>query len=249
MNYKMEIRDISESISVQRHALKLGYTFYGSKARRNPLGTPRWTNKRYLLFEASLINTYGNGPRHYQESNCVEITPEQFLTLTEVGGEINMKTDKTEKLKRDIEEMKNKLNSMESTLDEMEKKQKDSGWYNGGYGFGINCRGEVYPTNNPDKIDKADNLFSSEEKAERIAGEQNLWRKIRRFADENNDEPEKSRYYLYQHASLIGNIILIGEYDRGVRDFGGIYFSSENIAQKALNLHKEDLIKYFKGRN
>ena len=251
MNYKIHVKSSEESEAIQEHAFKLGYVWYKGVPKAVTL-----TTMPYLLFEnkdlCGMAYMYSGKDTSLFESNpATEITVEQFLTLTEVGGEIKVKICKTTKLKEDIEDMKNKLNSMENTLDEMEKNAKDSGWYNSVSGgirakFGINSRGEVYITKSCKELKENCNLFSSKEKAERIAFEQLLWRKMQRFADENNVEFGDIAFYIYFNME---ETLLKVSHHVISRDFGGIHFSSEELAQKAIDLNKEDLIKYFKGRN
>ena len=96
---------------------------------------------------------------------------------------------------------------------------------------------------------KTANYFSTKEKAEEINFKQTLFRKLQRFSDENGgNEIDYSRGSC-QHKWFI-------EYDKDeqlfsvsyyydVRVFGTVYFCSKEVAQQAIELFKEDLIKYF----
>ena len=92
------------------------------------------------------------------------------------------------------------------------------------------------------------NYFSTVEKAKEISFKQELFRKLQRFSDENggneiywNDE-ENDVYgiaYDYIHNEL-GPIST-----DWIREYGQIFFKTEEIAEQAIELFKEDLIKYY----
>lgn len=97
-------------------------------------------------------------------------------------------------------------------------------------------------------MDRA-NYFSSREKAEEIDFEQTLFRKLKRFSDENGGSEIDYSCGSCQHKWFI-------EYDKDeqlfsvscyydVRVFGTVYFSSKEVAYKAIEIFKDDLIKYF----
>lgn len=97
-------------------------------------------------------------------------------------------------------------------------------------------------------MDKA-NYFSIKEKAEEIDFEQTLFRKLKRFSDENGGSEIDYSRGSCQHKWFI-------EYDKDeqlfsvscyydVRVFGTVYFSSKEVAYKAIEIFKDDLIKYF----
>lgn len=97
-------------------------------------------------------------------------------------------------------------------------------------------------------MDRA-NYFSIKEKAEEIDFEQTLYRKLRRFSDENGGSEIDYSRGSCQHKWFI-------EYDKDeqlfsvscyydVRVFGTVYFSSKEVAYKAIEIFKDDLIKYF----
>ena len=92
------------------------------------------------------------------------------------------------------------------------------------------------------------NYFSTVEKAKEISFKQELFRKLQRFSDENggneiywNDE-ENDVYgiaYDYIHNEL-------GPINTDwIREYGQIFFKTEEIAEQAIELFKEDLIKYY----
>lgn len=88
------------------------------------------------------------------------------------------------------------------------------------------------------------NYFSTREKGEEIEFKQRLFRKLQRFADENNEEIDWNattpKYYIDYVGDELGVEIVILS-----RSFGVVYFSSEELAEQAIKLFKEDLLKYF----
>lgn len=92
------------------------------------------------------------------------------------------------------------------------------------------------------------NAFSTKEKAEEINFKQTLFRKLQRFSDENggskinwNDEDQDKYYIYYDHQSKRLEVNL----NWCIQEYGKIYFISEEVAEKALELFHDDLIKYF----
>lgn len=92
------------------------------------------------------------------------------------------------------------------------------------------------------------NYFSTKEKAEEIDFKQTLFRKLQRFSDENGgdeidwtnaDERKLRIFYDYED----GTFEVEGDYS--FRDLGQVYFSTEDVARKAIELFHDDLIKYF----
>ena len=96
---------------------------------------------------------------------------------------------------------------------------------------------------------KTANYFSTKEKAEEINFKQTLFRKLQRFSDENGGSEID-----YSRGSCQPKWFI--EYDKDeqlffvhcyydVRVFGTVYFFSEEVAYKAIELFHDDLIKYF----
>ena len=93
------------------------------------------------------------------------------------------------------------------------------------------------------------NYFSTAEKADEINFKQTLFRKLQRFSDENGgneidwnnfDQPKYYiKYFCYDSQKIRVECICT------VRDFGQVYFVSEEVTQKAIELFLDDLIKYF----
>ena len=90
--------------------------------------------------------------------------------------------------------------------------------------------------------------FSTKEKAEEIAFKQTLFRKLQRFSDENggneidwNDEIKMKWgiWYNPEYEELASCPYFYGQ------AFGQVYFISEEVAEKAIELFRDELIKYF----
>lgn len=132
---------------------------------------------------------------------------------------------------------------------------KLTGWERGAgkYNFYISDDGHVFKT--CDYGDQGDNLiydvanyFSTKEKAEEINFKQTLLRRMQRFSDENgwneNDWTHEGRWkycisYDYDSGDLYVDNFLT------TRMFGQVYFASYVVAEQAIEVFKEDLIKYF----
>ena len=86
------------------------------------------------------------------------------------------------------------------------------------------------------------NYFSTEEKAKEVDFEQTLYRKLRRFSDENNGEENERRYYIVYNSYT-------DEFEAESHSFligvGQVRFASKKVAQQAIELFHDDLIKYF----
>lgn len=92
------------------------------------------------------------------------------------------------------------------------------------------------------------NYFSTKEKAEEISFKQTLFRKLQRFSDENGgdkinwkDEDQCKYHIKYTHYS---NKIYV-EGNHSLQEVGVVYFINEQITEQAIELFKEDLVKYF----
>lgn len=88
------------------------------------------------------------------------------------------------------------------------------------------------------------NYFNLREKAEEIEFEQELFRKLKRFSEENDciDWTDINfKYYIKFDSGILKLGMTISE-----RIQGTVYFGSEDTANKAIELFKDDLIKYFR---
>lgn len=94
------------------------------------------------------------------------------------------------------------------------------------------------------------NYFSTKEKAEEIDFKQTLFRKLQRFSDENGgneidwDDRSKGKYFIYY--SHYRDELEIDNWC-GTQYQGTVYFISKEVAEKAIELFHDDLIKYFTG--
>lgn len=132
---------------------------------------------------------------------------------------------------------------------------QNTGWYNeynqknedNYYVFGYH--GQIVLTHPPIGKPEADeDRFSHLLKAQEIEFKQRLFRKLQRFSDENGgneidwSDDESCKYYIYYNNTDeelgVRNACI-------VRDFGQVYFKTQEIAEQAIELFKEDLIKYF----
>ena len=93
------------------------------------------------------------------------------------------------------------------------------------------------------------NCFETKEEAERVAFEQILFRKIRRFRNTYDDEEvdwnnNSQKYYIhydYEEKEIKVNWLYT------YRDILVIYFNSREVAERCLKEFKEDIEKYFTG--
>ena len=90
------------------------------------------------------------------------------------------------------------------------------------------------------------NFFKTKEEAERKCFEIRLHRKLELFALENNDAEIDlnihSEKYIISYR-IDGNIFVDKVYS--FKDLGQVYFTSKEIAEKALETFKDDLVRYF----
>lgn len=91
------------------------------------------------------------------------------------------------------------------------------------------------------------NYFSTKEKAEEINFKQTLFRKLQRFSDGNRgneiDWSDCSKKFCINYDYYNKKLDIFDHVF--VKQFGQVYFISEEIAQQAINLFHDDLIKYF----
>lgn len=108
---------------------------------------------------------------------------------------------------------------------------------------------QVTPIHRFERAARIDNIhykfasyLSTQEKAEEINKKQTLWRKLQRFADENNKE--FSDYEQYYIDIKCGELVVMSTYIFN-NAFMQVYFSSQQITQQALETFKEELEEYF----
>lgn len=88
------------------------------------------------------------------------------------------------------------------------------------------------------------NYFSTKEKAEEINFKQTLFRKLQRFSDENGgNEIVIGQKVATIYLSAAGGLDILNIWSN--RIFGNVVFASEEVAEKAIELFRDELIKYF----
>lgn len=163
-------------------------------------------------------------------------------------------------MSKEIEELKLQIEEINNRIIELENKEKEesSKWgipeeHETYYSVVVNGDIEDYIYDIKSNFDKDIirnlNYYKTKEQAERKAFEQLLHRKLEKFAYENNEEeiewndncPTEKCYIYYDFDYKELNVGNASE----IKDYGQIYFTSEKIAEKAIEQFKEDLIRYF----
>ena len=117
--------------------------------------------------------------------------------------------------------------------------------------YAILTNGEIntynfFNDNVDDKIIGFGNYFKTKEEAERKCFEIKLHRQLELFALKNNDTEinwnDSSEKYVINYSKKMG-LFIVEVYDLKV--FGQVYFTSKEIAEKALETFKDDLLRYF----
>lgn len=153
-------------------------------------------------------------------------------------------------LKGDIEKGLEELNNALKAKEEEEKNK----WWEPAIGeeYSFITDGYISTTNNIDLSMDNDNIelgnaFKTKEEAERKLFELTLHHKLEKFAYENNDreinwKDDYAKYYIcydYSMKIIRADSIFVS------RDYGQVYFSSKEIAEKAIGTFKDDLTRYF----
>lgn len=119
--------------------------------------------------------------------------------------------------------------------------------------FTIDEEGMTYDTReDSDEIDsrryEVANYFSTVTKAMDVSFQQTLFRKLLRFSEENgaqeidwNNDNQEKWYIVYDHYGK--QFMVTSCYS--MRQLGNVHFLSEKVAREAMELFKDDLIKYF----
>lgn len=99
-----------------------------------------------------------------------------------------------------------------------------------------------------DKRYEIANYFSTREKAEEIDFKQTLFRKLQRFSDENGgseidwNREGQNKYVICYNLAKEQLQVKVKWF---TQDYGAVYFISKEVAEKAIELFHDDLIKYF----
>ena len=155
------------------------------------------------------------------------------------------------KLKQLEEDFNTQVTDIKKQIEECDKKVLEP-IKSGGKYYVISTNGEIntYIFYN-DSVDKEvidfGNYFKTKEEAERKCFEIKLHRQLELFALENNDteidwNDDSSKEYIISYSKDSGIFV-----DRvyNLKDFGQVYFTSKEIAEKAIETFKYDLIRYF----
>ena len=94
----------------------------------------------------------------------------------------------------------------------------------------------------------AANYFSTKEKSQEINFKQTLFRKLQRFSDENGGNEidwkiDRQAKWCIEYNNDNGEIVIVPFHS--IMQFGQVYFTSHEVAEQAIQLFHDDLIKYF----
>lgn len=156
--------------------------------------------------------------------------------------------NRIEQLEEEVKRLKEELNKKELNKQVEYFKPKNNEKY-----YCVISNGEAYWQQWDDfdrKHFEVANCFETEEEARKVAFEQTLFRKIRRFketydegdVDWNNENSQKFYIAFYTKKKEISV-----EHIYTYKNFGQIYFTSHEIAIRCVEEFKEDLEKYFTG--
>lgn len=161
--------------------------------------------------------------------------------------------NKIEELKDTINKATNEINELKNQVDNI--KEKENVWkpIGGDKYYLITNYGQIWEKvfdNNEYCARRYDigNCFKTKKEAERKVFEIQLHRKLELFALENNEEEidwnnADNKYYIYYDYIDKYLQISIRNY---IKPFdSNVYFSSEELANKAIETFKDDLIRYF----
>ena len=155
------------------------------------------------------------------------------------------------KLKQLEEDFNTQVTDIKKQIEECDKKVFKPIKFGDEY-YSISTNGNVhayifYEDNVDKKLIDFGNYFKTKEEAERKSFEIKLHRQLELFALENNEteidwNDDSSKEYIISYSKDRGIFV-----DRvyNLKDFGQVYFTSEEIAEKALKAFKDDLVRYF----
>ena len=156
------------------------------------------------------------------------------------------------KLKQLEENFNTQVTDIKKQIEECDKKVLEPIKLGEKY-YAISTNGEIntyifYNDNVNKEIISFGNYFKTKEEAERKSFEIGLHRQLELFALENNDTDinwnDSSEKYMINYNKDKGIFI-----DRvyTLKIFGQVYFTSKEIAEKALETFRHELIRYFKS--
>lgn len=216
--------------------------------------------KPYLTKEKvyDVICEYDNGC-YLINANGGYITaePKKYFEVVEEKKNDNMKNNKKELLEQKVESLESQVKELKEELKELKMeeesekvwwKPKDEDEY-----WSIRTNGTALISKwSNDTWDNGryniGNCFKTKEEAERELFERELRFKLKKFAYENNEEEinwnddEKNKFFIYYG---FGTNKLEWCIDYLAKNYGQIYFTSKEVAEKAIETFKDDLIRYF----
>ena len=158
-------------------------------------------------------------------------------------------------MSKELDGLKEQIKLLQKKIELLEQKENKQIWKPqiGHEYYSINhCLEIIKNKFEGDTIDKklfdVINIYPTKEQAERKAFEQLIHRKLEKFAYENNENEidwnntDKNKYYIYYDYD---DNCLDVDYIYDYRDFGQIYFTSQEIAKKAIKTFENDLIRFF----
>ena len=165
------------------------------------------------------------------------------MSMTKIEIESRIADCKADLVK--LEEELKEINALENTFKGWEKLKRPEAEKEFYFLDELEQRNYTFHSNKTDdKLYEIANYFSTLEKVTEVAKFQSLWRRIKRFADEHNEEFDldecKHAFYRNNH----GEIIPFAIYSPQIY-FGEIYFSSEELARKAIDTFRDELEEYF----
>ena len=155
------------------------------------------------------------------------------------------------KLKQLEEDFNTQVTDIKKQIEECDKKVfKPIKFGEEYYSISINgkiCTYIFYEDNVDKELINFGNYFKTKEEAERKSFEIKLHRQLELFALENNDREidwgDGSEKYMITYNTKDMGIYINDAYT--LKDFGQVYFTSKEIAEKAIETFKYDLIRYF----
>ena len=194
----------------------------------------------------------------YLSRDCVESIRVIIGNLFNIYKKRNGNKMDKQRLLREIEEFKRQQNElsekMEWLQEQIKKENNKKEWWipecGEEYFYVDSCKdviNEKYSNYHfaKERINNL-NYFKTKKEAERVAFEELLHRKLQRFSFNNNknniNECGIFKYYICYN---IQDSILETYCESRVKEYGCIYFSSEDIAKKAIEEFKDDLLRYF----
>ena len=157
------------------------------------------------------------------------------------------------KLKQLEEDFNTQVTDIKKQIEECDKRVFEPNKLGEEY-YSILANGDIFTYNFLNsRMDKElinfGNYFKTKEEAERKRFEIKLHRQLELFALENNDREidwgDGSEKYIIIYRIDVG--ILINKVYSS-KDFGQVYFTSKEIAEKAIETFKYDLIRYFTSK-